>query len=296
MKAFILTILVFCGCAKAPPELPPQNPPQEVIDEWKTASDRLAAFAPDGFVISLKEGVPQHQGDSLIFTGIALASVPCASGDAMEHALVDMLKTKNGALYRHPTIPNDVSLDGALGFYLGVAHRLTHCGALASWKDALRLHSQLAGLSPAVSLDEPWRVVKDEVLHAAGIGGEPSQAQVDALTDLVGDWAEVVKLSRAACYRVHIGFLAMQTLEVLGRQVPRDKFCAASAGTDLPVVDHYCGRDGLKAWLDGFKPNLWEYRHQRCPAWESADGNDMDHPEVDYLKGLVDQYAFKESK
>lgn len=41
----------------------------------------------------------------------------------------------------------------------------------------------------------------------------------------------------------------------------------------MPVVEHFCGRPGLQAWIDAFSFNTWEYAHQRSPVWETPDAS-----------------------
>jgi hypothetical protein len=82
-----------------------------------------------------------------------------------------------------------------------------------------------------------------------------------------------------------------QIVEELGGKISsesRNVFCAATKGAGLPTTDSWCGRGGLDTWLDSFVYNTWQYRHQRCPGWEVADGAGDDQPAVDELVGWTD--------
>lgn len=303
----LTAFLFFVACHRALPEPSPiADPPQSVAAQWQTAQARLSAFAPGGFVVSLApDQTPKNQGDSLIWTGVALASMDCKHGAPLSAALQKMVQTLNGGLWRHPTIPADVSLDGALGFYLGVAHRISACSEGDAWKPYLTLHHAIAPMLNAeagVKLEEPYPAVQDAVLHLVGLADYPDAIRIGALADASVAFAKApgeahtTGIGSDACYRAHLALLTLQIIEATGGKVPaaaRDGFCAATAKYDLPTADHYCGRGDLAGWDAGFVHDQWQYRHQRCPAWESPDGDGDTQPGVDLLRGLVDAYSFQ---
>lgn len=292
------------SCSKAKPEIPKADPSAEVVDAWQKGADRLPRFAPDGFLVSLGAQLePRNQGDSLIWTGVTLSAVDCAHGSGMDRALQGMVATLHGGLWRHPSLPAAISLDGALGFYLGVTHRILRCNGAAEWRPLLELHLGKAPfLNQGVMLEEPFYAVRDAVLSLVGLTAYPDSVRVAAVAEAAAALAEAPKGARAtglgsdACFRPHLGLLALQIIEATGGHVgalQRDRFCAAADGYDLPTLDHWCGRGDLKAWAAGWQPNVWQYRHQRCPAWESPDGDGLEHPGADYLRGLADAYRFR---
>lgn len=295
---------IACSHAKAKPETPTTDPPPAVVENWGIEQDRALTFASDGFIVSLdKNQVTQNQGDSLIWTGVALASMDCQHGAKLDQALQAMVKTLNGGLWRHPSIPNDVSLDGALGFYLGVTHRITHCMEGDIWAPLLKLH-QAAGsaLNPngGTKLEDPFTAARDAVLSLVGIADYPGAVRIGALSEaaaLMGaapGIAHRTGVGSQACYRAHLGLLVMQIIEATGgKPSARNSFCAATVGYDLPTTDQYCGRGNLRAWTEAFQSDVWQYRHQRCPGWENPDGDGLLQPGIDLLRGLVDAYGFK---
>lgn len=290
--------LVSCSRAKSEPAQ--IDPPADVVETWDAAQDRLLSlFAPDGFVVSIdQDGQPRNQGDSLIFTGIALASMDCTRGERLAAALEKMLTGTSGQLYRHPTLPGAISLDGALGLYRGVAHRVIHCGEASRWAPLLQAHLALGGTlnkAAGLKLAAPFTYVRDLLAAKAGVAAEPAASVQAELETAVAAWAEGVKLTRSGCFRAHLGLQALQTIEALGGTVSgrgRDAFCAATDGLGLATTDNWCGRDGLKDWLASYVPNRWQFAFQRCPSYDAPDGAGMQQPGVDQLRGLADVYSF----
>jgi hypothetical protein len=291
------------GCGHAKPKPVPVDPPQDVVDAWHAAGSRLLqGFLDAGFVVSRDGAAPIHQGDSLIFTGIALSALPCSDGAPLDAALQQMVKDLRGGLYRHPSLASEISLDGALGFYLGVAHRVKRCAEADTWRPLLATHKDAAPFlnrASGVQLQEPFTYVRDKLLAAVDLGDEPDPRRLAALEKAaiaLGEaphLARIAKTGSDACFRPHLGLLAFQAVEALGGQISasgRDSFCAVTAQYDLPTIDQWCGRDGLAQFTSSYQPNQWQYRHQRCPAWEAPDGNGKAHPGVDFLRGLADQY------
>lgn len=316
MLRFAATICLAFGCARAKPEEPKQDPGPDVVAQWHGAQDRLtASFAPDGFVVSIEHGdgftKPRNQGDSLIGTGVALASMDCARGAALDKALQDMVRTLNGGLWRHPGLPDQISLDGALGFYLGVAHRITHCGGADAWRPLLTKHLAMApALNPAgFLLDDPFTAVRDAVLSLVGLAPYPGADQLHHLGEAAAAMAAAPGAARAwnqahpdgpkaseACYRAHLGLISLQVIEVTGgaiSQTDRDAFCQFVAPYNLPTSDHFCGRGDLRGWAASFQNDQYQFRHQRCPKWEQPDGDGLWQPAVDLIRGLADAYAFQ---
>ncbi len=112
-------------------------------------------------------------------------------------------------------------------------------------------------------------------------------------TQIVG-WATAVKQTREACFRINLGYQTLKTVHALGGAISglgKDAFCKTTADTDLPTVDHYCERADLGGFIESFVWDAWEYRHQRCPAWESSDGRaGLATPGLDLAEALKEKY------
>lgn len=278
----ILLMMILTACGRANADNGAEPSPLDLA-AYNAGVDRTLTFLDkSSFIVTRHGSDEKNQGDSLIFTGIMLSVVPCDKGETAAAAILAMPPE----LYRHPSIAEQpVSLDGALGLYLGIAQRIKHCGEAARWKDFLAAHVKTG--TPEVP--QFFDYVRDRV--AAEAAGDTITNRGKDLEIEVAGWAAAVKLHKSACYRINLGFLALRTLEVLGDAPSRNEFCAATQGTDLPTVEHWCGRQSLVRYLEDYKVNEWQYRHQRCVAWEDPDGNGDDQPGLDYLVAWRQYYG-----
>jgi hypothetical protein len=293
-------LLTSCGKASERPE--PTPIPASVRAEFDAAERRLLSqFLEAGFVVSLwKDGTPEHRGDALIFTGIALGALSCTAGEVLERALLDMIYENKGGLYRHPELADKVSLDGALGLYFGVSSRIRRCPeARLAWAPAIKLHREFFRRTGRLNAKSDAKLVKefnyvlDHLAHDLGVGTRPTADRKASLEKQIAGWALGVKLKKAACFRANLGFLSLRALEEQGASVGRREFCFATDGMKLAHIDHWCGRDDLEGWIKDFKYNAWEFQLQRCPGWESRDGKaDLLTPAVDLLHAIRERYVF----
>lgn len=297
--------LQLAGCAhdKADPKQDPAEAPPEVLAAFQETADRLLTdtFTPGGWVLSRRGDAEEHHGDSLIWTGMALGVLPCDKAPKVETALLAMLEAADGGLYRHPTKPDDVSQDGALGFYWGVAHYLTRCpDRLDAWREPLARHAALGDFqlnrNSTAQIYPEYDLARDSLFYFAGVGPQPDSGRLDTLGKEVAGSAFLVKLANRTgqdadgCFRVHIGLLALETVAVLGQELggeTRGRLCEEATGIGLETMDAYCGKWGpLMAYLDAFQYDQWEMAFQRCD-WESPDGGgNLKTPAIDRLVGL----------
>jgi hypothetical protein len=297
----IATLLLLAGCSSEPKPTPP-TPPEQAT--YAVVADRVANFYDTGFVVSLtkdKEPQSRGQGDSLIWTGELVYALDCARGTAPAQALAKMVTSTGGALYRHPSIPNDVSVDGALGFYRGVAKRVVVCGERDYWAPVFAAHLAYVAAhgghlnaGSSATFIRGLDYVQAKLAAALGLRSEPTADAQAGLESEMAPWAGSVMGSHAACYPLHLSLMALQTIELLGDTISpeaRTSYCVATNGSRIPTGDYWCGRGNLPDWLAAFQYDQWEYRHQRCSAWESPDGNGLSQPAVDYLVGWADYHG-----
>lgn len=284
---FLISIFLFLGCTQAKEKtLEQSNPSQDVL--YAQTAERTLDYLDKGFVIS--HGSNQNKGDSLFFTSLAMYALDCTHGKIFSDTLQAMMKDENGGLSRHPDLIGQLSLDGLLAFYRGVTHRIIDCGEKIAWASLLGEHKHWTDAHTDY-LPAGFTFVRDRVLYIAGIGGEPAAARQAELEIVVGGWAETTLKEKAACYRVNLGLISLQTIEASGRSISkigRDNFCFVTKDANIPTVDKFCGRTGMDAFLTDFKYNVWQYRHQRCPGWENPDG--VDEPGIDYLVAYADAF------
>ncbi|HYF59230.1 MAG TPA: hypothetical protein VEA81_09755 [Burkholderiaceae bacterium] len=308
--AVLLALFAAGGCAHAPRTAPPGAPADGAVERYRAGVARLVAgHLDDGQVVSRNaDGAAAHRGEALIWTWTLIGTLGCEDGAPLLARALERLRSNSGALYRYEPLPdeyvggNEVSLDGEIGYWYGVARRLARCPAdrellAEAWQlrqaavDGAggRLHPNVAQSAYA-----ELSAVRDQVAYALGLRGEPAADRLEVLGGQLAAWAGAVAAAKAPCYRWNLAWLLVRTLEAAGRSLPgggRNAFCAVTAGGDVPTVDHWCGRPGLAEFLAGYVANSWEYRFQRCGAWEAPDGAGLATPGLDELVALRELYV-----
>jgi len=275
--------------------------PLSVSARYTEALDRLeAGFLDRGWVISReRDGTPTHTGDSLIWSGMLLAAVPCDRGVKTEAALIEMITDLGGALVRYiPTVGKvrGASLDGALGLYRGIAHRIKCPGKADLWREAVRLHSEYVrtkrDLHPTGATVPPgFTYVLERLARELGAGGSPDSDDLGLLRPALAVWAKSTVDMRKPCYRVHLGLLVHQALDDLGVSPQHEHFCIAAKGGGMPLVDHFCGQpEPLLTWIEKFEYDRAEYFLQRC-SFESEHTDGVLTPGLDLIVAIRTAYA-----
>lgn len=267
---------LFAACGHAEDTARPLEPLPTTELTPKAVSHRALAMSEDGWIVSRwKDGSPEHRGDSLIFTGLAMGLMDCADGAVPEHALLNMLATHDGVPYRHPTIQGEYTLDGLLGLWWGIHARLMACPeSRGAWAAVLPRHYEVVKVEPG------FRVVLETVMAELGLIDAPSEQARGVLGSVVSGWAWGVVSSEAAAYRLHLGYLALSVVHAPKGQAA---YCSVIPKAKMPLLEDFCGRPGLSDWVQAFEFNRWEYQHQRA-TWESPDGKpDLETPALDWL-------------
>ncbi len=275
MKLLALIILL-SGCSPKPA---PSIPASPLPISYESVADRLVSMMDRGWVVSRdQDEAAQHKGDALLFTGLALGALDCERGNAPEAALMQMFTDTGGGFYRHPDIPDEWSLDGAIGVYWGALRRAEKCPDSADkWRLAL-LQNQTK-----VDLDPFFGVMRDSVIAKLSAAPGPDQDQIGKLGAEVDGWAIGVVAWKQPAYRLHLGYLVIDALDA-----PNSKtaFCEAVKPAKMPLLEDFCARPGLQRWMQDYAPNIWEYAHQRSPEWETPDGKGLETPGLDYLMAV----------
>lgn len=268
-----------------------QTPSELATIKRAHAAARLPNFLDRGFVVSRLNGEAKHQGDSLLFSGLAMYALTREEGQPIADAMLKMLEDLDGGVYRHPDLKDaEPSLDGLLGLYRGIIKRINFYGEAATWAKYMVHHNSRV----AASLPAEFNLVADTLAFKLGLREEPDMRRLHTLAVEVTEWARIVIGAKRACYRVHLGLLALQNMEEMGypvRDDDRAAFAAVTQGAKLVTVDNYAGRPGLEDFLTNFAYNTWQFFPQRCPSWEKNDGDGMEHPAVDFLVGYSDLYG-----
>lgn len=277
----VLVALAALACTKKSQEDEENLPlPYELV------ADRMLDLAhPRGWIVNRYDnGELRKPGDSLLFTGIAMGVLDCTRGAIPETALIEMLTANGGGLVRHPGLPDEpVTVDGALGLYWGVAHRIEKCPETRQrWAGAMQLHATVADRY----LEGIFQPMLQQVMADLGLSAPPSEEERGHLGLLMASWAFAVVQNKAAAYRIHLAWL---TLDVVPAPHSKTAFCEAVVKAKMPLMEHFCGRPGLAEWVEKFEFNRFEFFHQRA-VWESPDGrrdgDPLNTPALDYLVAL----------
>ena len=302
MKRGALIALVCIFACSAEPKPAPEDPTDEVHVTYAETVDRLVSrFLHEGQVVSRDDdGSPQHRGDSLLWTGMALGVLPCDRIADVESALGANVEANGGHVVRFMPLPEEyrggreASLDGELGLLWGVAQYAKRCGTYPAW-----FATHYAALAAngwvypgAARLHPEFSYVLDVIAHGAGLRGRPDPRRGVLLGAEVAAWAAATKAAQAAAYRIHLGWLALSAVEAAGEEIgeARAMYCAATDGAGMPLVNEWCGKSGLADWLSTFQFDAYEYALQRGP-WESQDGRPgLSTPALDRLVALTQLY------
>ncbi|NRA68309.1 MAG: hypothetical protein HRU19_27745 [Pseudobacteriovorax sp.] len=253
----------------------------------------------------------KHQGDSLLWTSIALGTGTCAATEGILDSLIRSIKEREGALVRFEPLPanyfdNATSRDQVTGALFGFAARARRCPQdFDKLKDSWTLVSRYIEKHDALHdgnngnyrITPGFRFLIRQMDHYFGIGGAPGGVAKATFEGALVANVFAIDITKESCYPVHLTTLNAITADLLGRPIKKRVFsqiCRATDGMDLPLTDWYCRRlkgSNLAFYLDDFdnedisKPqHRYEYRHQRCPAYESPDIRPGDRsPAVDFL-------------
>jgi hypothetical protein len=255
--------------------------PRTFPSRFLELQERALRSSDNGWMVNRYKdtGGVHDPGDSGLFTGIFLGVATCDIVPIIAQKIADEIKRLGGLYPRHPTLPG-YRLDAHLGLFWGTVHAGRRCGLKAI--DPLAV--ALAMNADAIDLEPPFWVARAQALFEVGVELEPPPAEARGFlgTSLIV-WATGVVNERAAGYRLHLGFLALDTIDAPNSKVG---FCAAVKPADIPLLEHWCGRADLETWIEGFAEDVWEYRHQRA-AWETPDGDCLGRPctspALDYL-------------
>lgn len=263
----------------------------------------LSGFLEGGYVVSRdRRQEPMHQGDSLLWTTLAMASLPCAQASPILEALTRSIERHDGRILRFEPLPdsyrgNETSRDAEVGALYGFATLSQRC---PQYRDSLarawgrhrefveshdgRLHE---GSNPNFYMNPGLKFVWDLVSHHLLGSARPSSESLHFFEAAVTLSSTTIRNQKSACYPNHLSTLLLTTaakLDMPVNHLTRREFCHQTRDLDLPLTEWYCERGEGRAFLANYQVNQWEYRHQRCPSWESPDVDAGDSsPGVDYL-------------
>lgn len=291
---FCLTSICCCGKSKPVDSIDPGHHSSPFAE---TQSRLVNAFLPGGFVVSKTvTGTYDDQGDSLLFTGLALAVLDCDKVPLILDGFRRMQANHRNYWVRFDPLPqeyidrqNFVSRDGVTGALFGFAKAAKRCpqsaeeiqGIVARWLGAI---GDSVFLYPGVlaGIITPSFHTLMRLARGEGVSDlDYEEYHVAALTT-----ATLIKHNKSACYPIHLQTIQHMTIEQQGHPLlkrHKDQWCAVTKDMGLLLTDWWCGRNEaeIRAWLS--KPESPHvYAHQRC-KWESQDGDGKLSPRVDFL-------------
>jgi hypothetical protein len=264
----------------------------------------LSEFLENGYVVSRdRQNKPMHQGDSLIWSGIAMASLSCEDAAPIRKALVDSVLRHDGRFLRIDPLPasykgNETSRDAETGALFGFTMHALRCPQFRpqlahAWqkhREFVERHGLHEGWNPNFFLNPSMKFIFDLVSHELLGTARPSDESRKLFEAGVLLDSKTIAYRKSACYPIHLSTLMLVLAAKLGKPVnelTRREFCHDTRGMDLPLTEWYCGRGNFGNYLASFETDKWEYRHQRCPRWESPDVDPGDRsPGVDFLVAL----------
>ena len=303
-----LAFCLFACSSQAKPDREPAQAPLEQL--YADAVTRLFEhFYDHGYIVSRSaDGAAQHVGEGLLWSGVALGNLPCDRAKQVMADLSTVMTTRNGEIRRYEPLPQEyagreLNFDGETGLVYGFARFLQRCpNDTGGLSDAWRLHWEAirrndGQLYPGTGERMPGLFAFTTNALSVRLGLIPAVdvREQDTMEQAAASWATAVKLQRAACYRVNLAFMHIQAAEALGyplSDLGRSMWCSATKGMGIATVDFYCGQSEILTWINAFEFNRFEYAHQRCSAWEMADGNGLETPGLDLITAMSAGFDF----
>ena len=310
----LYTILLF-GCSKAKDKFPDEIPQDFYRIDYRATSQRLIeehTYGGFGVVSRGPNGEPKHQGEALIWGGTALWALPCDMAQNISLEMARMVHRGEGAIVRVDPLGEyeggrEVSFDGFTGLILGISRRITDCGELDLWIDPFtKLLAYQKSYDNKMHPNVPQKIfgefvyIRDLIGSYLNIIQKPSDDRLIDLEKMIGGWAFAVRTAHVtgkgsdACFRVNLGLSTFLAAETLGKSISqkgRDQFCESTKDMSIPSVDHWCGRENIKSYIDSYVEDQYEYRLQRC-GYESQDGKDNKSPRLDKIVAYVLAYGW----
>ena len=262
----------------------------------------------NGFVSSKwSDGSDEHEGEGILWSGVAMAFLPCHMGKGISKKMADLIVKNDGKVVRwlddqgslgEYADGREITMDGTTGLYAGIAKRVVECGERSVWLKAMMAHKKWLddndGILYPDTVKHPWpfNFVRDGIFWRLGLVNKPSGAKLRFMGVSATGWVTAVLASESAAFRVHLAWLHMWTADKLGFEVSRDGFCYPAKKVGIPIVSSWCGSPGLNdEFMRSFEKNKWEYRHQRG-KWETPDGrNGLDTPGLDFIVSYHSKYG-----
>lgn len=274
----LLLGLSLLACSPADDTTTPEPQPQP--HDFAFYEERLVAMADNWWACNrFATGELSNPGDCGTFTGVWLGVATCPVATQIASSVAQSITDHGGLFPRHASRP-EYTLDAQIALFWGSVQFARRCGPEAS--PALTAALQLNAAE--IDLEPGFDVQRQAALHELGPADEPSPNARGAFGTEMILWARGVVSERAAAFRLHLGFLGLDSMHV-----PNGKlvWCEAVKPAEMPLMEEWCGRSGeLERWVAGFELNRLPYQHQRA-VWETegnlCDGLPCEFPALDVM-------------
>jgi len=299
----ILTLSNLVACEKIFPKEKRERDPT-ISEIYNQAIDRLQGMSENGWIVSRwDDGSTEHEGEALLWNGTLIANSSCEDSRPQFDRIMQTIEDRDGQLVRYTPLGEyengrGLTNDGEFGLYYGMAGRIARCPddrprIREAWQRRQAYLDRNSGeLYPGsgIRLVPGFSILVDIIEYSLDLRTRPTKDRQRLLETEVIAWAAAVKIKKASCYRVNLSLIILESFELLGFPITNEgkyQFCAVTDGMDLPTVDHWCGRRHIADYVENFSYDEWEYRHQRCGAWETPDGKEgLETPGLDLIVAI----------
>lgn len=298
-------LIVLFGCSRSEPsqthertfhgDLPAAEDLSTFANFKASRVAQLPAFTDLGGYIAGRGMTWLSQGDAALFTSLTGLALTCEQRQPYLDTIVHSIHDHGGMIPRHD--PDVASANGpstrdqVSGVALFFVDTFQACPQfqpeiITAWTEHVSYVEKTGALGPTadgalLTFHWLWGAV-GQYFGVAGAGGGSKQEWEAGLTLT----AEGIVAELNACYPIHIGTIQAITAAKIGQAMSgtaRAAFCDSTHGLDLPMTRWYCEDEPAARWLATFQPDVWAYRHQRCPAWESPDAQGAHWLGTDFL-------------
>lgn len=312
-----LVLLFSCGPTRRTPHPSPTPTPipvpdpDNITDINKKASvmkERLTVgfLENKGWVVYRQNNQYVNQGNSMYWSGIAMASLNCLESQPIYTAFELSAQVREGAFVRFDPIPeqyqagDETFLEGEYATMFGLVSRYNACAKendqeAKKIKNIWSLHKDFVTLNEmelypttedkvTTEINYVWQTVSKYL----GVGNivNYTLGTKEEFEKAILAWATEVNTSHTGCEKVHNATILAMTLDGMNDKVSdatKQQFCQTAQGMDIPLTDFWCFGEDQEKFLKDFKVNAWQYRNSKC-SWDKPDGvAGLETPALDFL-------------
>jgi len=270
------------------------TPIESQSDRYERINTRLGTHQYNGYIVGYNGDSIHSPGEAILWTFTYIGAAECEDAYRQYSNYRENIENQDGQPHRIlPIVRKDLwdytdrgfNFDGWAGFIYGYSSLWNKCPEYreelkANWNQFhdrfIRQGKKLWPNGSHADIPPGFDIARRSFDRLVNNRSLPSQAYIRSLEGIIMVWMQGIQEKREACYRANLAFLHMLSLENIGYEFSsyfNSKYCSIMKPFDIPTIDYWCGHNDLNEWLDNYKLNEWDYRHQRCGSWEQPDGN-----------------------